>query len=176
MSKVIRKSATIKTLEGITFADPCHEPGVWCRYDHRDTLRNVGVDFAASATGGKYPYTEFTLLLQPEKPERFIKLEGLDSILRPVCYRETEHEVGLDSACVYIGPYQENGVDGCGFSTGADGMFGNVIEYTYKGKWAGTLLLASFDTVFETPESLWPALLNCLGATEIKTKKTTKAA
>lgn len=177
MSKTIRKSATIKTLKGITISDPCYAPDVWCRYDCTDTLHKVGIDFAARVTDDEYPWTEFTLVIQPEEPERLIEIEGLEDLLAPRAYESTGHEVGMDSAEIYIGPYQKKGEWGCGLSTGTDGMFGTVYEFTYKNKWAGIALLAGFDADIQTPESVWDAILASFGATELRpSKKSSKAA
>lgn len=154
----IRKTATIAELEGIRISDPSYTKGMPYRYETATKARNVQMELIARRDESYgIPYIEFSLILQPKDPETSIEMaDDQMTFGYPAVYRKKMAEIGMDTACVYIGKSgsKEGELQGV-LCTGTDGLFGQVVHFTHNRKWAGTVLMASIDECFATPESLW---------------------
>ena len=155
----IRKTATIAELEGIRISDPSYTRGMPYRYEAATKARNVQMELITRRDESYgIRYVEFSLILQPkDAPQGLIEMaDDQMTFGYPAVYRKKMVEVGMDTACVYIGQSgsKEGELQGV-LCTGTDGLFGQVVHFTHNRKWAGTVLMASIDECFATPESLW---------------------
>ena len=97
------------------------------------------------------------------------------SITHPRRYELKETELGIDTARIFLGTREnwENFREEASVYTAADGLFGDLLEFSCKGEHApcGYLMVASVDAALTTHQELFRLLSGTFGGREI-TKET----
>lgn len=169
-----------RPLAGITFSDPSHGPEILCRYDSGPLGDPGGEPWRIKLQAECFQWaddweeTRFCMALGTAAALQSIRFaEELESFKAPAALAcSVEKAVGVDSACVYLGP--SDGFPGGGqwqpaeaLYLGSDGYFGSVFELRDGDSiWAVVLLgQAPVETVL--PSDLGSYLLKSFGADDV---------
>lgn len=158
--------------DGVVFSDPWYDENTWCQYRKEFTDSNWFMKLESYE--GEFDTLCFQLVLgrptmvnsvNPRETE-----EGY-SFRFPEHYVMSDKELGIDTACIYIGSmknFHDFG-ESIAFKTGGDGGFGDLFVYTIKGEEApaGFILFGAFDKAFMTEENLFRSLVASFDGKEI---------
>lgn len=157
--------------KGVVFSDPEYDESVWCQYrkefQDKDWLMKLetSVDdgiLQMNLSLGRATFSQHVSLQETEK--------GL-SITHPRRYEIKETELGIDTARIFLGSKEnwEYFRDEAAIYTAADGLFGDLLEFTCKGETTpcGYLVIASIDAALTNSQELFQLLSETFGGKEI---------
>ena len=165
----LHKTTTLPALQGVLFTDPSYRPGTWCRYESNAHLKGWAMDYyGEDRVDDGYRFTAFALVLaNPDYAEYIKPSADLMSFTHPMSLSLSETLVGMDTACIYLGPQTALDADdwqpGCALRTGTDGEFGTVYELKEKDEVVAVVLFGFIDSDFGTKESVWEYLKGTFG-------------
>lgn len=138
---------TIDKLEKLVVSDPIYEKDVWCRYENNFSIPNE-CNFELTTTRDQYNDLFFSIKIFPKENTEFndVILVDDNSLVHYLKSLDTKrYDIGIDTAHISFGI---NDMDK-GFSVGttSDGMFGSVVEYSYKNKFLGITIEGYFDSI-----------------------------
>lgn len=166
------KRASLPELKGVLFTDPSYEQGTWCRYEADINPKGWVMDYRAQdCDDDGYRFASFMLLLaSPETASKIKFNEDLTSFSHPASMKAEQRTVGMDTACVYIGPAAqfdpEEWQPSCALRTGTDGEFGAAYELASAKGVEAIVLFGFIDADFGSAESVWEYLLSSFEAVE----------
>lgn len=158
--------------KGVVFSDPWYDENTWCQYRKGFTDRNWFMKLETSA--GEYDTLCFQLVMGRSTLVNSLDVKETEDGYRmkfPEHYSMAEVELGIDTACIYMGSmknFEEFG-ESIAFKTGGDGGFGDLFVYSVKGEDApaGFALFGAFDKDFMTEEHLFGQLKSTFDGKEI---------
>lgn len=163
---------------GVVFSDPWYKEDVWCQYRKAFTDTNWYMKEDFKVSDGKYPSLQFQLLMgRPTLVNSTRFEEGPDgiSIFGPMRYQIDQVELGIDSARMFCGSYEDFQKYGetVAFRTGGDGMFGDLFVFTIPGDDApaGFALFCAFEPGIITENKFLGTVLASLRGKEISEKE-----
>lgn len=157
--------------DGVVFSDPWYEGDVWCQYrkSFMDTNWFMKLDTHVDDN-----VLLFQLDLGRPTMVNSVKAKETEkgySFRFPEHYSMSDKELGIDTACIYLGSmknFKEFG-ESIALNTGGDGGFGDLFVYTVKGEEnpAGFILFGAFDKDLMTEEELFSQLVATFEGKEI---------
>lgn len=171
MSNVYQKRAKATTIDGIMYSDPSYKSDVWCRYEIELNGKDWVADYkAVDKNDDGYEYFDFAFVLShPSYADKINIGQDLSSFVCPETLQVSETEIGMDTACVYLGvPHTFNEDEWQPLSairTGTDGAFGSVYEFSIMDdnsdkNVVAVALFGYFDATFGSKEGLWVHLVD----------------
>ena len=161
--------------DGVVFSDPSYDENVWCQYRKIFSDKNWFMKLETSF--GDYDSLLFTMKFGRPTFLGNLKTEethdGL-TIRFPDHYKVDDVELGIDTARIFCGSMSDfnNFKESASFSTGGDGLFGNLLVFSAKGENApaGFLLNGNFDKEFMTEDYLFNHFVSSFEGREISEK------
>lgn len=167
--RMLHKETKLSDMQGVLFADPSHPSGTWCRYELNAPMKGWMLNYyGEDCVEDGYRFTNFTLTLADPEYANYVKpSDDLMSLIYPVSLSLSETTVGLDTACVYMGPMMEFDADewqpSCALRTGSDGEFGVTHQLSEGEEVVAVVLFGMIDGHFGTKESVWDYLKATFG-------------
>lgn len=161
---MLHKKTKLNGMRGVLFTDPSHPSDAWCRYELSAPMKGWMLDYRGEdCEEDGYRFTNFSLTLANPEYANYVKpSDDLLSLLYPARLSLSETTVGLDTACVYMGPIMEFDADewqpSCALRTGSDGEFGVAYQLSEGKEAVGVVLFGMIDADFGTKESVWEYL------------------
>ncbi|MBS5806203.1 MAG: hypothetical protein KIC90_03405 [Firmicutes bacterium] len=151
----------IEKIKHIVVSDPTYDKNVWCRYennniDNKDLVVIVYIDKVKNNIEDyEFETVDFAVLIKTNDDDCSVTKDGYLKHLKNI--KITKYDIGVDTACVAIGvnEYAKNIVDSkdewqpeCAIRTGADGIFGTVIEGKNDDELCFIFIEGYFDSDF----------------------------
>lgn len=158
--------------DGVVFSDPWYKGDVWCQY--RKSFMDTNWFMQLDTNDGEYNSLYFKMVLGRPTMVNSVNAKETEegySFHYPEHYVMSDKELGIDTACIYMGSMKnfEGFGESIAFKTGGDGGFGDLFVYTVKGEEnpAGFVLFGAFDKAFMTEEELLSQLVATFEGKEI---------
>lgn len=158
--------------DGIVFSDPWYDENTWCQYRKAFTDRDWYMKLDTSE--GEFDTLCFQMVLGRATFVNSVKTKETEegySFRFPEHYMMADKELGIDTACIYLGSmnnFKEFG-ESIAIKTGGDGGFGDLFVYTVKGEEnpSGFVLFGAFDKDFMTEQDLFSHLVASFDGKEL---------
>lgn len=152
MEKTTRYAEIPQIRKGVAFSDPSYDSSVWCCYQ-KEFNPSSGWVMRLETTRDEEGVVEFTLSLGRRTTMSGLSLtddDGEGASFRYYKHQSIEdREIGIDSACVFVGSLQnfEDFGDAASIYTASDGLFGDLYIISCKGEEepSGFLLVGGID-------------------------------
>lgn len=158
---------------GVAFSDPSYDDTVWCQY--RKAFQASNWLMKAEMSRDEDNYINITLSCgrstMMADTQVSNEADGSIQLTYPARYQSNETEIGMDTACIFVGNLDNfsSWGDSAAIDTGTDGLFGNLYEFTCKGERtpAGYVLLGAIDGAFINEEELFRSFVASFDGKEI---------
>lgn len=154
----MRYKGKIDYINHIVVSDPTYNKDVWCRYekndlDEKNWIVDLSIDLVREKVGD-YIIKNYYFELLLKKTEYDCELMDGGKVTYSKRNKTNQYDIGIDTACISLGinEYAKEIVDSkeeyqpeCSLNTGADGMFGNVLEGVKNKKINFILISGYFD-------------------------------
>lgn len=158
---------------GVAFSDPFYDDTVWCQYRKAFRASDWLMKMETSRDEDNY----INIALSLGRPTMIAdtqishETDGSIQFTYPRRYDTSEAEIGMDTACVFVGSLDNfsSWGDSAAINTGTDGLFGNLYELTCKGENipAGYILLGAIDGDLINEEELYRSFVSSFDGKEI---------
>ncbi len=173
MEKTTRYAHIPEIKTGLVFSDPLYNETVWCQ--HRSQFQAKDWYMKLETSRNEDNYIDITLFLG--RPSLMTQLtvekneDQEECISYPSYCKSNTIELGIDTAKIFVGTLDnfEDWAEEGAIRTGADGMFGGLLEFTCKHEDtpAGYVLLSELDSQITDEEDLFHTLLASFDAKEL---------
>lgn len=155
---------------GIVFSDPSYDENVWCQYRKAFDAKNWLMKLDTHEEEG---YIHFDLTLARRTLMTGLQVDRVgeyNEISFPERFDHKQVEIGIDTACVYVGSMANLEVgEEAAIYTGSDGLFGDLNVFTCIGEEdpAGFFISSAVDSNLTSDEYLFTLLTAALDGKEI---------
>ena len=154
----MRYKGKIDYINHIVVSDPTYNKDVWCRYekndlDEKNWIVDLSIDLVREKVGD-YIIKSYYFELLLKKTEYDCELMDGGNVTYSKRNKTNQYDIGIDTACISLGinEYANEIINSkeeyqpeCSLNTGADGMFGNVLEGVKNKKINFILISGYFD-------------------------------
>lgn len=156
---------------GVVFSDPSYDESVWCQYRKDFQAKDWLMKLESSAENH---FVTFQLTLGRPTILAGVEIQHNEedySVVFPGRFDFKEHEIGMDTACIFcgLGDHFASFAEEAAIRTGTDGLFGDLMVFTCRGEQdpAGFLLAGGIDETFMSEKALFDHFLASFSANEI---------
>lgn len=157
--------------KGVVFSDPSYEETIWCQYRKEFQANDWLMKVESSVEDG---ILRMNICLGRATFSRYVKTQEMEkglSITHPRRYEIKETELGIDTARIFLGTKEnwEQFREEASVYTAADGLFGDLLEFTCKGENTpcGYVMIASVDASLTNSQELFQLLSQSFSGKEI---------